>query len=464
MAEPAHRARREPAQHHSAPPSLGQDPVELVLAPDREHVAQRAAADVEDVLGQQVLAQVEIAAVQAEELERLGAARQRVEGGVEADDLLLRVAARGRQEADARLRLVGEAEDVALECGVGGLAEKPAAAHGEDRGGRHARSIVACLRSQRRKHGRAQVAHRKLRLGDVAGRRGLDAEGAGALGRYGEHPAPSEISAYGAGRFDRRSYLPFQTGSRFSAKAIAPSRASSLVNTGPAMAPCFSHASASVQSSALATIFFDASSASGPLRAISAARSSATCTALPGSASRLTTPSWCARSARIGSPVSAISIATWYGMRLGRRMSAPPAATSERLASGIPMRASRAATMRSQASAISNPPATAKPSMAAMSGLSAALCKPAVAHPWPLAGGERLEVHAGAEALAGAGQDADGDVVGFVEVVERRGDAFGQRQIHGVARVGAVEGDEQDAVPALGEDGLGVFVGHGAGG
>src|SRR6476620_731748 len=55
-------------------------------------------------------------------------------------------------------------------------------------------------------------------------------------------------------------------------------------------------------------------------------------------------------------------------MRRGRRRSAPPAATSERLTSGIPSFAPRAATMRSQARAISRPPATAKPSIAAISG------------------------------------------------------------------------------------------------
>src|SRR5204863_412751 len=56
-------------------------------------------------------------------------------------------------------------------------------------------------------------------------------------------------------------------------------------------------------------------------------------------------------------------------MRRGRRSSAPPAATSERLASGMPILAPLAATIRSQARAISIPPATAKPSTAAISGL-----------------------------------------------------------------------------------------------
>src|SRR5437763_1583547 len=56
-------------------------------------------------------------------------------------------------------------------------------------------------------------------------------------------------------------------------------------------------------------------------------------------------------------------------MRRGMRSSAPPAATSERLTSGIPIFAPLAATIRSQASAISMPPARAKPSTAAINGL-----------------------------------------------------------------------------------------------
>ena len=118
--------------------------------------------------------------------------------------------------------------------------------------------------------------------------------------------------------------------------------------------------------------------------------------------------------------------------------------------------------MRSQASATSSPPATAKPSIAAMSGLrDGALDDPgeaAVADPRALAGDEGLEVHAGAEARAGAGDDADREVAVGVELVERRRHALGQRQVDRVARLGAVERDEQHAVAALGEDGL---VGHG---
>ena len=78
--------------------------------------------------------------------------------------------------------------------------------------------------------------------------------------------------------------------------------------------------------------------------------------------------------------------------------------------------------------------------------------KPRSPTPRALARDERLEVHPGAEALARAGEDADAQLVVAVELVERRGDALGERAVDRVARVGAVERDEQDAVAALGED------------
>ena len=172
----------------------------------------------------------------------------------------------------------------------------------------------------------------------------------------------------------------------------------------------------------------------------------------PGSATRLTMPELVPRAASIGSPVSASSMATWYGIRRGRWISAPPAATSERLTSGMPSRASRAATIRSQASATSKPPATAKPSTAAMSGLrGGALDDPgeaAALDPRALPRHERLEVHPRAERAPAPVRIADLQLVLRVEAVERRGDALGHREVDGVARVGPVEGDEQDAVGA----------------
>src|SRR4051794_1345291 len=84
----------------------------------------------------------------------------------------------------------------------------------------------------------------------------------------------------------------------------------------------------------------------------------------------------------------------------------------------------------------------------------------AVARPWPLAGGERLQVHAGAEALALAGDDADAELVGRVELVECGGHRLGHREIDGVPRVGSVQHDQQDSVAAFGQKWLLV---HGAG-
>ena len=103
-----------------------------------------------------------------------------------------------------------------------------------------------------------------------------------------------------------------------------------------------------------------------------------------------------------------------------------------------------------------------------MSGLrGAALGDPgeaAVPEPRRLALDERAEVHPRAEEAAGAGEDADGERVVGVELVQRAADALGDRGVDGVADLRAVERDEQDGAAPLGQDGGrgGGDVGHGA--
>ena len=104
------------------------------------------------------------------------------------------------------------------------------------------------------------------------------------------------------------------------------------------------------------------------------------------------------------------------------------------------------------------PPATAKPSIAAISGLTRRALgdarEAAVPEPGRLALHERAEVHARAEEAARAGEHADRQAVVAVELVERAGDALGERGVDGVSHLGPVERDQQDVAPPLGEDGL----------
>ena len=93
-------------------------------------------------------------------------------------------------------------------------------------------------------------------------------------------------------------------------------------------------------------------------------------TAPPGSVTTFTSPSAYARSGSRRSPVSNISRATLSGSARGVRKRPPQVGTRPRFTSGSPNDASRAATTRSHASTISNPPPSAGPSTAAMSGLA----------------------------------------------------------------------------------------------
>ena len=115
---------------------------------------------------------------------------------------------------------------------------------------------------------------------------------------------------------------------------------------------------------------FDAARARGAFLAIASASSRATSSARPGAATRLT--KWSSAASAAGSirPVSTSSMAKEYGTRCCSRNNPPPFAVSPRLTSGRPNVALSAATIRSQASAISNPPPRANPSTAAMTGLT----------------------------------------------------------------------------------------------
>ncbi len=74
-----------------------------------------------------------------------------------------------------------------------------------------------------------------------------------------------------------------------------------------------------------------------------------------------------------------------------------------------------------------------------------------------LAAEEGLEVHAGAEVAAGAGEDADMKDIGCVEFIERSGDTLGECAVDCVALVRSVDGYGDQAGVATDED----FVGHG---
>jgi len=110
------------------------------------------------------------------------------------------------------------------------------------------------------------------------------------------------------------------------------------------------------------------------------------------------------------------------------------------LTSGRPNEASSAATIRSQASAISQPPARAGPSTAA----------PLVRYLLP--GEERLQVHAGAEEPSGARDDADDEVGPLVEFVDRLRGRVRYRPVDRIACLGTVDGDDRGTVAVLDEN------------
>ena len=102
LGEPAQRPCREPAEDDAGIPGLAQDLVDPMRPPDPEQADHAAAADVDQVLGEEVATQVGGALLAAEEGDVAGLAAIGREGAVEADDVVVGVAAGRGQEADAR--------------------------------------------------------------------------------------------------------------------------------------------------------------------------------------------------------------------------------------------------------------------------------------------------------------------------------------------------------------------------
>ena len=130
--KPAHRTGAEPGEHGACPPRLHEQAVEPVRLPDREQVAHRSAADVDDVLGKHDLRQRALGVAEPEQGDVLGHAHAVREPRLEGVDLRRRVSGGGRQEQDARLVGSRETEHEVVEQRVGRLHREAAAAHRED--------------------------------------------------------------------------------------------------------------------------------------------------------------------------------------------------------------------------------------------------------------------------------------------------------------------------------------------
>ena len=163
LREPAQRPGAEPAQDDAGLPRLAQRDVEPVRAQHAHQADHAAAADVDQVLVEQVRAHVVGPAVAPEQrdVRRLAAARREVP--VEADDVVVGVAGGRREEADLRpvaARRRGQPEHVVVEQRVPGLHGEPAAAEGDDLAwARHGAKVGTRSRSVRefRVRGRAPL-------------------------------------------------------------------------------------------------------------------------------------------------------------------------------------------------------------------------------------------------------------------------------------------------------------------
>jgi hypothetical protein len=137
LVEPAERAGGGPAQHDALAPRLVQYLVEPIRAPGAEHADDVAAADVDQVLRQEMGREIVLNPARA-----LVAAKQRHvarlagwrEAAVETDDVVVRVARGGGQEADARAYSIRERQHVVVQQRAVSLHRETSAAKGHDLG------------------------------------------------------------------------------------------------------------------------------------------------------------------------------------------------------------------------------------------------------------------------------------------------------------------------------------------
>ena len=129
--EPAERAGREAAEDDPRFPRLAQDRVDPVGPPDPEQADDAAAANVDQILGEKMAPQVPRPLLAAEERDVAGLAAVGGEGAVEADDVVVGVAAGRGQEADARPLGPRQRQHVVVEERVAGLHRETAAAEGD---------------------------------------------------------------------------------------------------------------------------------------------------------------------------------------------------------------------------------------------------------------------------------------------------------------------------------------------
>ena len=127
--EPADGSGAESAEDDTSLPGAPKHGIEFADAPDGEHVASVAAADVNDIAlgyeGCQVTRRVK-------ERKVAGAARQRGEGGVETGDVIRRIAAGSGQETDGWVGGPGVLKNVTVKQEIVGLHREAAATHCDD--------------------------------------------------------------------------------------------------------------------------------------------------------------------------------------------------------------------------------------------------------------------------------------------------------------------------------------------
>lgn len=130
--EPAHRAGAVATEDDPGGVGVTHNRVDAVLPPERQQVDHAAAADVDQILTQQMLADIDPGLAEAKERQDRGLHPPPVHRGMEGGDLRLRVAAGGRQVTNPGTLGSAEIEHVVVDRVVLGSHRELDSAYGDD--------------------------------------------------------------------------------------------------------------------------------------------------------------------------------------------------------------------------------------------------------------------------------------------------------------------------------------------
>jgi len=128
--KPANHPRADAAEDRAIPPRLAKRPIDAMDAPHRKQIRRVSAADVNQILRQQMLGGIAIVAAKESKTRRPAA--KFGEGEMKPPDIVTAIAAGGGQEANPGICVAGQPQYIKVQPRIARFHAETAAAHDDD--------------------------------------------------------------------------------------------------------------------------------------------------------------------------------------------------------------------------------------------------------------------------------------------------------------------------------------------